>query len=130
VSGGNNNTVNRFRRDGSNAGAFPVGAGSEGVAFDGMNIWVANYESGTVTKLRASDGTVLGTFNVPSPSQIAFDGKGIWVATPDTGVVYLLRPSDGVQIGVFGAAVSPAGIAFDGANMWVAASGSNIVYKF
>src|ERR1700679_1848266 len=34
-----------------------------GVAFDGANIWTANSE-GTVTKLRASDGTNLGNFEV------------------------------------------------------------------
>jgi len=34
-----------------------------------------------VTKLRASDGTVLGTFSVGSqPIGVAFDGANIWVA--------------------------------------------------
>ena len=42
-----------------NVGKFPIG-----MAFDGTNIWVANGESNNVTKLRPSDGTVLGTFNV------------------------------------------------------------------
>jgi DNA-binding beta-propeller fold protein YncE len=31
------------------------------LAFDGANIWVANYDSNNVTVLRASDGTNLGT---------------------------------------------------------------------
>ena len=34
-----------------------------GLAFDGQNIWTANSE-GTVTKLRASDGAILGNFAV------------------------------------------------------------------
>jgi DNA-binding beta-propeller fold protein YncE len=34
-----------------------------------------------VTKLRASDGVVLGTFAVgSSPGDVAFDGANIWVA--------------------------------------------------
>src|SRR4029077_19687998 len=41
---------------------FSVGSYPIGVAFDGSNIWVANSGSNTVTKLRASDGTTLGTF--------------------------------------------------------------------
>jgi DNA-binding beta-propeller fold protein YncE len=45
-------------------GTFNVGDFPYGVAFDGANIWVANSGSDTVTKLRASDGEVQGTFNV------------------------------------------------------------------
>ena len=50
--------------DGANLGTFPVGDEPNGVAFDGANIWVANFGSDNVTKLRASDGTNLGTFPV------------------------------------------------------------------
>ena len=41
-----------------------MGSEPYGIAFDGANIWVANYGSNNVTKLRASDGAVLGTFAV------------------------------------------------------------------
>jgi len=40
--------------------AFDVGGFPIGVVSDGTNIWVANGGSNTVTKLRASDGAVLG----------------------------------------------------------------------
>jgi DNA-binding beta-propeller fold protein YncE len=51
------------------------------VAFDGASIWVGNIGSNNVTKLRASDGTVLGTFPVGFfPLGVAFDGANIWVA--------------------------------------------------
>ncbi len=43
---------------------FKVGSQPYGVAFDGANIWTANYGDGTVTKLRTSDGEALGTFKV------------------------------------------------------------------
>jgi hypothetical protein len=42
--------------------SFPVGRFPIGVVSDGMDIWIANGMSNTVTKLRASDGTVLGSF--------------------------------------------------------------------
>ena len=42
--------------------SFPVGTYAYGVAFDGANIWVANNGSNNVTKLRASDGALQGTF--------------------------------------------------------------------
>ncbi len=45
-------------------GTFVVGSNPEGIACDGANVWVANFGAHTVTKLRASDGKVLGTFVV------------------------------------------------------------------
>jgi len=39
---------------------FPVGSGPGAAAFDGSNMWVTNNTSNDVTKLRASDGAVLG----------------------------------------------------------------------
>jgi hypothetical protein len=39
-----------------------------------------NYSSNNLTKLRASDGTTLGTFAVGTfPVAVAFDGANIWV---------------------------------------------------
>jgi DNA-binding beta-propeller fold protein YncE len=57
-----------------------VGTEPANVAFDGANVWVTNYGSSNITKLRASDGTVLGTFPAgPTPFGLAFDGANIWV---------------------------------------------------
>jgi hypothetical protein len=40
-----------------------------------------NYNSNNMTKLQASDGTVLGIFSAgTAPLGIAFDGVNIWVA--------------------------------------------------
>ena len=48
------------------------------MAFDGANMWVANYKR-YVTKIRASDGTVLGpTLRRPVPG-VVFDSANIWV---------------------------------------------------
>jgi hypothetical protein len=86
----------------SKVGGFPSGA-----AFDSANIWVTNYGDGTVTKLRANDGAVLGTFTVePAPTGVAFDGTNIWVST-----------------------FNNEGVAFDGANIWAVNAGSNTASK-
>jgi YVTN family beta-propeller protein len=64
-------------------GLFPIG-----IAFDGANIWTANATSSDVTKIRASDGTVLATIPVgTNPFGIAFDGSNMWVTnrTDNTG---------------------------------------------
>ena len=54
----------------------------DGIRFaHGASIWVANNESGTVTKLNASTGATLGTYSVGTyPAGICFDGASIWVA--------------------------------------------------
>src|SRR5579872_396099 len=44
--------------------SFEVGDKPLGIAFDGRSIWVANFGSSSVTKLQASDGSELGTFEV------------------------------------------------------------------
>ena len=65
-----------------------IGTSPLAIAFDGANIWVANSSSNTVTELRASDGTTLGTFLVGiSPVAIASDGTNIWVANSITSTV-------------------------------------------
>jgi DNA-binding beta-propeller fold protein YncE len=57
-----------------------VGSGPNGVAFDGANIWVANYDGNNVTKLQAATGALVGTFPVGNfPLGVAFDGANIWV---------------------------------------------------
>src|SRR5262249_33838070 len=45
------------------------------VVFDGASIWVTNAGTGSVTRFRASDGAVAGTFGVPAGARrLAFDG--------------------------------------------------------
>ena len=42
----------------------------------------------TVTKVRASDGIILGTYTVGnSPNSIAFDGANIWVTNDGSATV-------------------------------------------
>lgn len=115
------------------------GSSPSGIAFDGVNMWVATDGIGAVTKLRASDGVCVSpcTFLVPDgtqPKGLVFDGANIWVAASDAvgaGLVMRLRASDGACLPscVFAVGKDPKGLAFDGANVWVANSGSNTVSK-
>jgi len=59
-----------------------------GLAFDGASMWVVNYSSNNVMKLRASDGAVVGSFNVgANPYAAAFDGANIWVTNSNSGTI-------------------------------------------
>lgn len=103
----NPNQVAILRRYPANQTAtFNVGNAPIGVTFDGANIWVANGYDDTVTKLRVSDGSVLGTFSAEGTgrSSVVFDGANPWVANYDSNGVTKLRASDGAVLGTFGAA--------------------------
>lgn len=109
--------------------SYVVGSNPYGIAFDGANMWVALNSSGSVAKLRTSDGAVLGTFATgTNPVGVAFDGGYVWVANAGSNNVTKLRVSDGAKVGTFPVA-SPIGVSFDGANMWVANYNSNSVTK-
>ncbi len=70
-----------------------------GLAFDGANIWVANYGSHNVNKLRPSDGSVMGTYTVGNwPIAIAFDGANIWVVNNSSNNVMKLDPNTGAVL--------------------------------
>jgi outer membrane lipoprotein-sorting protein len=103
------------------------------LAFDGFNVWTANYGTGDVTKLSLRDARGRQTFTVhKKPSAIAYDGANIWVANFGSNDVTKLRASDGAILGTYPVGVGPSGIAFDGANVWVANSGdreSNLTHK-
>ena len=86
------------------------GNGPRAVAFDGTHIWAANGFSASVTKLRASDGAVVGTFPRGNlPWGIAFDGANIWVANLIDDTVTKLRASDGVTVGAYPVGRNPIG---------------------
>jgi DNA-binding beta-propeller fold protein YncE len=92
-------------------------------------MWIANQGTGTVSKLRASDGTVLGTFTVGgSPYGVAFDGENIWVSgSPE---LFELRATDGKTLGFWDPpGTNTAGVAFDGANVWIAGYNDSKVGK-
>jgi DNA-binding beta-propeller fold protein YncE len=108
---------------------FRVGAYPSGMTFDGENLWVAHQNSNgkppSVTKVRATDGVILGQFPVPSFTQNAvFDGTYIWVTDWQylSHTVTRLR-LDGSVEGTYEAGQNnPSGILFDGENIWVVSS--------
>jgi len=111
--------------------SFTVGSGPDAVAFDGANIWVANYFSNNVTKLLASTGALVGTYSVGGyPDGVAFDGANIWVANSNgTNTVTKLLAATGAGVGTYAVGSDPSGVAFDGVNIWVTNSSSKTVTK-
>jgi DNA-binding beta-propeller fold protein YncE len=95
-----------------------------------LNVWITNSHSNTVTKLRASDGSTLGTFPVGlTPSGIVFDGQSMWITNYRSSTIMKMRISDGTVLGTFPTGSEPLVPAFDGANIWVPNSEGNSVSK-
>jgi hypothetical protein len=107
-----------------------IGGHPNGAAFDGANVWLVNAPGDSVTKIRANDSAVLGTFAVGYiPGYGAFDGANVWITNLGDNTVTKLRASDGANLGTFPTGKYPWGITFDGSNIWVGNILDNTVSK-
>ena len=111
--------------DPGRAAEIPVGENPYGIAFDGTNIYVTNFDGDTVSVIDPTTNTVIGS-PIPvgdGPEGIAFDGTNIYVANPSDSTgddsVSVIDPAtktvtDTIRFGDF-----PIGIAFNGTNIYV-----------
>ena len=123
-------STNEISVNGSVAvGVFPdIGNDPRSIAFDGTNMWVANYADNSVTKV-APNGTATDYSGTGlNPSAIAFDGTNMWTANNGDASVSKIAPN-GVITTYSGTGANPGGIAFDGTNMWTADIIGNSVTK-
>jgi hypothetical protein len=103
-------------------------------AFDGVNIWVPNALTNSVSVVRASSGTVLATLTangMNEPYSAAFDGERILVTNLGANAVSLWKAADLNTIGNFnlGTAIG-AGACSDGLSFWFAIPSSGAIARF
>jgi len=115
---------------------YPSGSSPDGIVFDGTNMWVANYSPATVTKMRASDGTILatipvGTSGVSNPRLLAYDPSAncIWVTVGGDNKVDKIDATTATIVGQYAVPGFPYAISFDGSCMWVTQASLNTVAK-
>ena len=112
-------------------GLTTVGSVPELVESDGADLWVANYSSNTVSRVRASDGKLLETWTGAISAAGVLSAKGLIFVNGflDPGKLYQIDPTQPVSA-VTTLAISlgnsPAGIAFDGARVWTANGGVSV----
>jgi hypothetical protein len=109
-------------------GRATVGNFPELVASDGADIWVANVVGG-VTRVRASDGTVPGTWTGATSADSVLVARGRIYVTGNTSPGNLYRIDPTMPPGVVTTLSStlpsdPLGIATDGTSVWTANIGS------
>jgi hypothetical protein len=101
-----------------------VGNNPYNPVFDGTNIWVPNFNSNTVTVVRASTGVVLATLTgngLNSPDTAAFDGERILVTDPNGNDISMWKAADLTPLGFVstGSLTGPTGACSDGLHFWV-----------
>jgi hypothetical protein len=124
--------LDQFWTPGSaNFGLTTVGAEPRFVKSDGVDLWVANLSSNSVSRVRASDGRLLETWtgaSAPFGVLVAM-GRVFVTSVASPGKLYRIDPSQppGVvttvasNLGAF-----PLGIAFDGTRIWTANTSGSV----
>lgn len=112
-------------------GLTTVGTTPELVEFDGADLWVANYFSGTISRVRASDGKLLETWTAAPHAVGVLAAKGAIFVTgyESPAKLYQLNPTQpagavttlGMVPGDF-----PLGITFDGTRIWTANNSGSV----
>ncbi|MBL8221926.1 MAG: BACON domain-containing protein, partial [Bryobacterales bacterium] len=87
----------------------------EFLAFDGEHIWASHSLSAKIVKVRASDGVVLQTLDIPG-GRLVFDGTYLWVVSG--GPLRRLRSING-GIEELSLPYIARSLAVDGANLWI-----------
>jgi hypothetical protein len=105
-----------------------LGAGAEGIAYDGQRIWTANIGSVSIITLNPTTVTNV-TAGFTRLDGILYDGMNIWVTDDTTGTVDKLHKLDSTGNILLSVDVdsAPAFPAFDGTNIWVPNNSSNTV---
>lgn len=125
---GGTGTLTKLGSAGATIGSYSPGLpGCYGIVFDGINLWATDLQNNIVDKIRARDGTLLGTYPVAGPYMITFDGTNVWVSNFYAGAATKLLASTGAPLGTFPVGSFPLGLTFDGSNIWVASLGASTV---
>jgi hypothetical protein len=116
-------------------GLTTVGSSPQLVEFDGTDLWVANANSASVMRIRASDGRLLDTWSgaTGAVSSVSAMGRIFVSGATSPGSLYQIDPTQpGGAVTTLTAALgnNPLGVAFDGARIWTANEGSVSIVSF
>ena len=108
-------------------GITTVGFGPRLSAWDGLDVWVAGKDSGTVTRVRAANGDIIGTWTGAGNAFAVIAAAGRIVVTgapsPGPGLLYSIDPASpagAVTTVVSNLPSQASGIAYDGTLFWTA----------
>ncbi len=103
--------------------SFPVSSCPSGMAFDGHNLWIADFKSDSIYALDPTTGNTINAISAPTfrPYGLAWDGSYMWVVDAEENNIIQLDIKSGVNIKTISSPVtSPTGMAWDGKTLWLA----------
>jgi len=111
-----------------------VSGWTDGLTFDGVNLWVTGFADPMIYKVDPATGMTVGT--IPAPGgwsrDITWDGTNLWVVdTNPDGEIYQISPADGSILSSFTlpSVGFPVGITFDGQYLRVSGLSDNMIYQ-
>jgi DNA-binding beta-propeller fold protein YncE len=131
--GSNRAALNQYwtTQGANNLALTTIGNNPELVQSDGADVWVANLNSATVSRVRASDGKLLETWTGATSAHgvLVAMGKVFVTGLTSPGNLYQIDPTqtaDAVTILSTSLGPSPLGIAYDGQRIWTANNGGSV----
>src|SRR5215471_14755697 len=102
-----------------------VGSNLRDPAFDGADVWVPSSVDGIVARVRASDGSLLGTWTgaVSAVGAVSAMGKVFVAGATTPGSLYRIdprQPPGAVTVVASNLGNAPFSLAFDGVRIWTA----------
>jgi len=94
-----------------------------GLAFDGKNLWLADFKTDSLYALSPKNGRVVEALPAPSyrPYGLAWDGSHLWVVDREENNIIQFDVKSGVSVWTIPSPVErPEGLAWDGKNLWLA----------
>jgi hypothetical protein len=112
-------------------GFTTVGGTPVQVACDGADLWMTDFDGGTVSRVRASDGRLLETWTgATNPfGVVVAAGKVFVTGSTNPGKLYQIdptQPAGMVTTLTSSLGDSPRGISFDGSRIWTANRGGSV----
>ena len=110
-------------RNANSLGLTTVGSLPVLIKSDGADVWVANFGSGTISRVRGSDGKLLGTWTGATTAGgiLCAMGRVFSITETDPGKLYVLdptQPAGAVSTVTSSLGGGTSGIAFDGGRIW------------
>jgi streptogramin lyase len=126
--------IMRFTQNGQRFVYVVTPGGADGVAIDSAgNVYIADYDGGTIWKTAPSDPTNAVAFatGIYGAVALAFDSSGNLYVSSHSGTSVQKYSSNGTFISQITGFSDPAGVAVDGAgNVYVADFGANVIKKY
>jgi hypothetical protein len=115
-----------------------LGAGCQGITFDGQKIWTANssgFGTGSISIITPGNTLPWAVTNITTgfeaPHDILFDGSSMWVtdASPSGQGNVKRLDANGAVIQTIPVEGEPFQMAFDGTNLWVPSGGKVVIIR-